>query len=108
MALFGLFHFAVNSLTQAAAIDVAEGRGLEATFIGLMWGSNSAFGVISLLAVGIMVGSLQDSAFGFGIPWDFTGFGWRSGFYFASSMFFAGWLISLMIPSTGSTKQRHA
>jgi len=108
VALFGLFHFAVNSLTQAAAIDVAEGRGLEATFIGLMWGSNSAFGVISLLAVGIMVGSLQDSAFGFGIPWDFTGFGWRSGFYFASSMFFAGWLISLMIPSTGSTKQRHA
>ena len=107
VALFGLFHFAVNSLTQAAAIDVAEGKGLEATFIGLMWGSNSAFGVVAVLAVGILVGSVQDTAFGFTLPFD-TGFGWRAGFYFASSMFFVGWLTSLLIPATGSREQRQA
>jgi len=105
VALFGLFHFAVNSLTQAAAIDVAEGRGLEATFIGLMWGSNSAFGVIALLAVGILVGSLQYTAFGFSLPFE-TDFGWRAGFYFASSMFFIGWVTSLLIPATGTPEQR--
>ena len=41
VALFGLFHSSVNSLTQAAAIDEAEGKGLDATFMGLMWGSNA-------------------------------------------------------------------
>lgn len=107
VALFGLFHFAVNSLTQAAAIDVAEGRGLEATFIGLMWGSNSAFGVIALLVVGVLVGSLQDTAFGFSLPFE-TDFGWRAGFYFASSMFFVGWVTSLLIPATGTPEQRAA
>jgi FSR family fosmidomycin resistance protein-like MFS transporter len=105
VALFGLFHFAVNSLTQAAAIDVAEGRGLEATFIGLMWGSNSAFGVLAVLAVGMLVGSLPVDTFGFGLPFD-TGFGWRAGFYFASSMFFIGWITSLLIPAPGSREQR--
>jgi len=107
VALFGLFHFAVNSLTQAAAIDVAEGKGLEATFIGLMWGSNSAFGVIALLVVGILVGSLEDTAFGFSLPIE-TDFGWHAGFYFASSLFFAGWVISLLIPATGSKEKRAA
>ncbi len=107
VALFGLVHFAVNSLTQAAAIDVAEGKGLEATFIGLMWGSNSAFGVVALLAVGLLVGSLPTGAFGFSVPFE-TGFGWRAGFYFASSMFFAGWVISLLIPATGTVERSTA
>lgn len=106
VALFGLFHFAINSLTQAAAIDLAEGRGLEATFIGLMWGSNSAFGVVSLLAAGILVGALPETAFGWAMPSGFTGFGWHAGLYFGASMFFVGWLVSLIIPATGAPRQR--
>ena len=106
VALFGLFHFAVNSLTQAAAIDLAEGRGLEATFIGLMWGSNSAFGVISLLAAGILVGALPETTFGWAMPSGFTGFGWHAGLYFGSSLFFVGWLMSLIIPATGAPREQ--
>ena len=106
VALFGLFHFAVNSLTQAAAIYLAEGRGLEATFIGLMWGSNSAFGVISLLAAGILVGALPETTFGWAMPSGFTGFGWHAGLYFGASMFFVGWLMSLIIPATGAPQQQ--
>ncbi|MCH7713130.1 MAG: hypothetical protein IIC99_05860, partial [Chloroflexi bacterium] len=108
VALFGLFHFAVNSLTQAAAIDLAEGKGLEATFIGLMWGSNSAFGVISLLAAGILVGALPETAFAWAMPAGFTGFGWHAGLYFGSAMFFLGWLVSMIIPATGAPRQQIA
>ena len=103
VALFGLFHFSVNSLTQAAAIDVAEGRGLEATFIGLMWGSNSASGVVALIVAGILVGGggLERMV---GLDFDFVGYGWRSGLYFGSAMFFLGWLTSLMIPAAAGRR----
>ena len=80
--LFGLFLFSVNSLTQAAAIDVAAGKGLEGTFIGLMWGSNAFFGAISSIVAGVLVEYI----------------GWQSAFYFASSLFFVGFLSSLLLP----------
>ena len=83
VGLFGLFYFSVNSLTQAAAIDVAEGKGLEATFIGLMWGSNAFFGAISSVVVGALVGIM----------------GWQSAFYVASGLFAIGFLSSTLIPS---------
>jgi MFS transporter, FSR family, fosmidomycin resistance protein len=85
VALFGLFHYSVNSLTQAAAIDVVEGRQLEGTFIGLMWGSNAAFGAASAIIAG----------------WLVSGYGWGVAFYFASALFFVGLLASFLIPRTG-------
>ena len=103
VAMFGLFHFSVNSLTQAAAIDVAEGKGLEATFIGLMWGSNSAFGTFALIAAGILVGGGGLDQL-IGLNFDFAGYGWRSAFYFGSAMFFVGWLASLMIPAAAGRR----
>ena len=81
--VYGLFLFSVNSLTQAAAIDVAKGKGLEGTFIGLMWGSNAFFGAISSVAAGALV----------------ENFGWHSAFYFASGLFFVGLAASLLMPS---------
>ena len=84
VAMFGLFLFSVNSLTQAAALDVAEGKGLESTFIGLMWGSNALFGAASSVIAGVIVGSL----------------GWPPAFYFAAGLFFIGFLASLMLPRT--------
>lgn len=85
VAAFGLFMFTVNSLTQAAAIDVVEGRGLEGTFIGLMWGSNAFFGFASSLVAGQLAEAVSR----------------KSVFYFASALFALGFLVSLVMPSTG-------
>ena len=90
IAVFGLFLYSVNSLTQAAAIDVAHGKGLEGTFIGLMWGSNAAFGAISSIVAGALV----------------EVFGWNSAFYFASALFTVGFFASLAMPATHGPLQR--
>jgi FSR family fosmidomycin resistance protein-like MFS transporter len=92
VVLFGVFLFSVNSLTQAAAIDVAAGKGLEGTFIGLMWGSNAFFGAMASIIAGIII----DGVRWFGLDWD--GFGWHAAFYFASGLFFLGFLSSLALP----------
>ena len=83
VALFGLFHFSVNSLTQAAAMDLVAGRQLESTFIGLLWGSNAAFGAIAALLAGVLVGV----------------FVWDIAFYLSSGFFLIGFLVSLGLPS---------
>jgi MFS family permease len=89
VALFGVFHSSVNSLTQAAAIDVAEGRGLDATFMGLMWGSNAAFSSVAFVAVGILISYTNDN--------------WGIAFYTAAILFFAGFLATLLMPNSKST-----
>ena len=97
---FGFFHSVVNSLTQAAAIDEASGRGLDATFIGLMWGSNAFFGAGTALFAGWLVGGLQFNfaLSGLNLASDFAGYGWQAAFYFASALFFIGFLASLVMP----------
>lgn len=80
--LFGLFLFSVNSLTQAAAIDVAAGKGLEGTFIGLMWGSNAFFGAMASILAGVLVEYV----------------GWHAAFFFASGLYFLGFLSALALP----------
>jgi FSR family fosmidomycin resistance protein-like MFS transporter len=80
--MFGVFLFSVNSLTQAAAIDVASGKGLEGTFIGLMWGCNAFFGAMASVIAGVIVEYI----------------GWHAAFYFASGLFFLGFLSSLALP----------
>ncbi len=92
VALFGLFHSSVNSLTQAAAIDEVEGRGLDATFMGIMWGGNFIFGAGSALVVGWMVQS----------------YGWETAFYCASGLFFLGFLASLVMPASQAMHLRTA
>ena len=90
VALFGLFHSSVNSLTQAAAIDEVEGRGLDATFMGLMWGSNAFFGAGAAIAVGALAHV----------------FGWDAAFYSAAGLFFIGFLASLLLPSNKGSMAR--
>ena len=87
IATFGLFYFTVNSLTQAAAIDIAAGKRLEGTFIGLMWGSNAFFGAGTAIVAGLVA----------------SRFGWEPTFYLASGIFFIGFIASLLMPSTGRT-----
>jgi len=60
VACLGTVMFSINSLVQAAAMDLAEGKQLEGSLIGLLWGSNAAFGVIPPLILGGLV-----TAFGF-------------------------------------------
>lgn len=84
MALFGLFAFSVNSLSQAAAIDIVSGKQLEGTFIGLMWGVNAFFGA----ATAVGSGFLADE------------YGREVAFYTASALFFVGFLASLFMPGT--------
>ena len=87
---FGVFLFSVNSLTQAAAIDVASGKGLEGTFIGLMWGSNAFFGAMASIISGVIVEYI----------------GWHAAFYFASGLFFLGFLSSLALPGDFIKRER--
>ena len=51
----GMFRFAVANLTQAGALDIAEGRRLEGTMVGLLWGNNALFGALSPLIAGYAV-----------------------------------------------------
>ena len=75
-------NFSVNNLTQAAAADIAAGRRLESSFLGLMWGNNTLFGAIAAVMI-------------FGpVEW----FDWQYGFYIAAGIYFVGLLVSLLIP----------
>jgi len=54
VALAGIFMFAVNSLTQAGSMDIAEGQNLEGSMIGLLWGVNALFGAASPVILGVL------------------------------------------------------
>jgi MFS transporter, FSR family, fosmidomycin resistance protein len=92
VALFGLFAFSVNSLSQAAAIDIVSGRRLEGTFIGLMWGVNAFFGAATAVASGFLADA----------------YGREVAFYTASALFFVGFLASLFMPGTKYLREQAA
>jgi MFS family permease len=54
----GAFMFGVNPLIQAWALDIAEGRKLEGTMLGMLWGNNMVFRGGGPLMVGFVVGAL--------------------------------------------------
>ena len=55
IAAFGAFRFAVANLTQAVSLDIAEGKRLEGSMIGLLWGNNATFGALSPLLLGVLI-----------------------------------------------------
>lgn len=55
VGLLGIFRFAGANLAQAASLDVAEGRHIEGSMIGLLWGNNAFFGAFSPLLLGIII-----------------------------------------------------
>lgn len=67
VALLGPFMFSINALTQAGAMDLAEGRKLEGSMIGLLWGNNALFGAFSPLVLGALAG-----VYGFQIVFIYT------------------------------------
>ncbi|MFC2020770.1 MFS transporter [Chloroflexota bacterium] len=58
VGFMGAFLYALNPLVQAGALDIAEGKRLESSMIGLLWGSNAAFSGISPVLVGFLISSL--------------------------------------------------
>ena len=87
VAMYGILNFSVNNLTQAAAADIAAGRRLESSFLGLMWGNNTFFGAAAALVIfGSVEWFEQDNA------------GWQYGFYITAGFYFIGLLASLLIP----------
>jgi MFS family permease len=62
LAIFGAFRFAVTNLTQAASLDLAEGKRLEGSMIGLLWGNNATWGAISPVLLGTLVASFASTA----------------------------------------------
>ncbi len=58
VALMGAFLFALNPLVQAGSLDITEGKRLEGTMIGLLWGTNALFNGVSPLLVGFLITSL--------------------------------------------------
>ncbi len=60
IAALGAFMFGVNSLIQAWALDLADGRRLEGTMMGTMYGVNMIFQGFAPLMVGVII-----AAFGF-------------------------------------------
>lgn len=61
VGLMGAVMFGVNSLIQAAALDVADGQQMEGSMIGLLWGSNALFTGAAPLLVGLLI-----DAYGYG------------------------------------------
>jgi sugar phosphate permease len=61
IAALGAFMFGVNSLIQAWALDLADGKKLEGTMMGSMYGINMLFQGFAPTLVGVIV-----AAFGFG------------------------------------------
>ena len=81
--VWSFFAFSVNSLTQASAMDLVAGKGLEGTFIGLTWGFNAFFGFATALVAGLLADTTGRDAV----------------FFLAASLFFLGLLASLVMPS---------
>ncbi len=88
IALFGLFLYSVNSLVQAAAMDLSEGMKLEGSFIGLLWGNNALFGAVSPIIAGVLAGA----------------FGFQAVFYYAGAIFFLVGLLALRLPMYRNSK----
>ena len=58
VAAMGAFMFGINPLIQAWALDIAEGRKLEGTMLGMLWGNNAVFRGGGPLLVGFIVAAL--------------------------------------------------
>jgi sugar phosphate permease len=62
IAALGAFMFGVNSLIQAWALDLADGRRLEGTMMGTMYGVNMIFQGFAPLIVGVVVATFGFSS----------------------------------------------
>ena len=55
----GLVRFAGANMAQAASLDIAEGKRLEGSMIGLLWGNNALFGSLSPSLLGPVIATFS-------------------------------------------------
>jgi MFS family permease len=71
LAVLGAFRFAFANIAQAASLDIAEGKRLEGSMIGLLWGNNATWGALSPAILGgiIAIWGTGDNSFVFVFPY---------------------------------------
>lgn len=89
VGLMGIFLFAGHALIDAGALDLGEGRRLEGSLIGLLWGNNALFLGFAPVIVGLLI----------------TSFGYSTLFWYMAIMNALGGLVALMLPAIGQRKE---
>ena len=92
VALMGTVMFSINALTQAGAMDAAEGLRLEGSVMGLYWGINAIFGGISPPLLGKIL--------------DLVGGNLILVFWYALGAYVLGALMALALPPIGRRAKR--
>ena len=98
VGLLGIVRFAGANLAQAASLDVAEGRHIEGSMIGLMWGNNAFFGAFSPLLLGIIIAQFSPPGTD----------DYRLIFPYATVMALLATVAALFLPHIGNPRQRSA
>lgn len=86
VALLGAVMFGASSLIQASALDMAHGKQLEGSMIGMLWGFNAVFTGLSPLLVGMLV-----AARGYGVV-----------FWFVATVNLLGTVVAVVMPAIRS------
>jgi MFS family permease len=86
-ALTGTVMFTINAITQAGAMDVADGLRLEGSIMGLYWGLNAIFGAISPIILGTILDATNDN--------------YRIIFWYALAAYAIGAALAAALPSIG-------
>ena len=85
VGLMGTFMFGGHALIDAGALDLGEGRRLEGSLIGLLWGNNAIFLGFAPVIVGFLM----------------TSFGYSTLFWYMAVMNALASLVALMLPTLG-------
>ncbi len=85
VGLMGVFMFGGHALIDAGALDLGEGRRLEGSLVGILWGNNALFLGFAPVIVGLLM----------------TSFGYSTLFWYMAIMNGLGSLVALMLPATG-------
>ena len=86
------------NLAQAASLDLAEGRQLEGSMIGLLWGNNALFGAFSPLLLGIIIAQFSPPGLD----------DYRLIFPYATVLALLATVAALFLPQIGNPRQASA
>ena len=85
VGLMGVFMFAGHALIDAGALDLGEGRRLEGSLVGILWGNNALFLGFAPVIVGLLM----------------TSFGYSTVFWYMAVMNGVGSSVACLLPAFG-------
>lgn len=88
VGLMGAFMFGGHALIDAGALDLGEGRRLEGSLVGLLWGNNALFLGFAPFIVGLLM----------------TSFGYSTLFWYMAAVNALAALVALMLPAISRHK----